>query len=145
MKRSLRIYCDTNVYLDILKDDREGAEVSRRIMGLLHSLGITPYLSTQSIIDASYIMCKGHNYGIDKFIAAFHITKAHFDLVSITTSDILVAEENSIGDFEDAAQMACAERLGCEVILSSDKSFKNRSKIPVYSPRELLAKLTCAN
>ena len=145
MKRSLKVYCDTNVYLDILKDDRECAEVSREIMGLLHALGITPYLSTQSIIDASYIMCKGHNYGIDKFIAAFRITKAHFDVVSITSSDILVAEENPNWDFEDTAQMACAARLGCEAILSSDKDFKNQSKVPVYTPREFLAKITGAN
>ena len=145
MKKSLNVYCDTNVYIDIMKDDRASSEASSRAFRLMKSRGIKPFLSTQSMIDAAFIMGRTYKYSIERFRNAVGITKTNFNIVSITEEDLLVASESPVRDFEDAAQIACAQRHGCNVIISSDKRFKNYTGITVYTPGEFVSRMTGAN
>jgi predicted nucleic acid-binding protein len=111
----------------------------------MSSNGIRPYISTQSIVDAAYIMSHTYKYDISRFKDSVRMINGNFNIVSITAEDIIAASGSPIEDFEDAAQVSCAGRHGCRAILSADANLKKCSPIPVFTPEEFIAKLTGGN
>lgn len=102
-------------------------------------------MSTQSILDAAYIMNHTYKFDIKSFKKALKMTKLLFKVASISESDVEEALNSPMVDFEDAAQIACAKRNGCNIILSSDRKFKDYTEIPVYTPEEFVARVTGAS
>ncbi len=145
MKKNLNIYCDTNVLIDILKNNRNSSETSYALFHLWYSEGIKPFFSTQSIVDAVYIMCNTYKTPLDILRETISLMIPKIRIASITNLDVLEAVNSEIPDFEDAVQIACAKRNACDVIISSDKKYKKYTGIPVYTPRDFLSSMTGAN
>lgn len=145
MTKNLKLYCDTNVLIDFLCDSRPCFKTVRSLFRYLFVNRIKPYVSSQSIIDAQYSMCSLYKCPLQHFRDSIKALFHDIDIVEIKERDLVVANDSTYPDYEDEAQLACAQRLGCDLIISSDKGLKRHSKIPVYTPREFLAKITCAN
>ena len=52
---------------------------------------------------------------------------------SITDDDIKYANNSPINDYEDAAQLSCALRRGCDAIVTSDKKYNKYTKVKTYT------------
>ena len=74
---------------------------------------------------------------LEVFKSSLNEILAAVDVVSIDRTNINAAIDSSNEDFEDAAQVACAEVAGCDFIISSDRKMKRDSSITVYTPGEL--------
>ena len=145
MTKNLKLYCDTNGLIDFLCDSRPCFKTVRSLFRYLFVNRIKPYVSSQSIIDAQYSMCSLYKCPLQHFRDSIKALFHDIDIVEIKERDLVVANDSTYPDYEDEAQLACAQRLGCDLIISSNKGLKRHSKIPVYTPREFLAKITGAN
>ena len=143
--KNIKVYCDTNILIDLINEGRGQSCACQRAFCLMQSKGIKPLLSTQSILDAAYIMNHTYKFDTKSFKKALKMTKLLFKVASISESDVEEALNSPMVDFEDAAQIACAQRNGCNIILSSDRKFKDYTEIPVYTPEEFVARVTGAS
>lgn len=143
--KNLKIYCDTNVLVDYLSADRPCSETVRKMFNLLYSIKMQPCVSTQSIVDAAYIMCQSYKCPVEFFRDSIRKLLPDLAVVCISKGDIFEAAGKAVSDFEDMVQLACAKRNGCNVIVSSDKKFRHYTDINVYTPEELLARVTGAS
>ena len=143
--KNLKIYCDTNVLIDYLSADRPCSGTVRRLFNLLYSIKMQPCVSTQSIVDAAYIMCQSYKCPVELFRESIKKLIPDLSLVYVTKGDILEATGKTDSDFEDMVQIACARRNGCNVIVSSDRKYKRYTDIDVYTPEEFVARVTGAN
>lgn len=137
----MKIFFDTNVLIDIMLDYRQNHSASLAVSKIALKGGITAAMSTQSIIDASYVILQKEKLPIVVFKRLLtNLLKAASPL-SIDANDINEAMDNPMADFEDAAQIACAVNSGCNVIISSDRKLKGNGFIPVLTPAEFLLKV----
>ena len=136
---------DTNVLLDVLcGENRPYSESSRIIVLAIKSDLLEGELSTQSFLDASYILFRGKQNPVfsEKKLRLMDFIK----IDSIDSFDIREAFDSPKGDLEDNAQYACATEAACDVFLTSDKDFIKQYEgenlhIRFFTPEEFVAKL----
>ena len=92
-------------------------------------------LTTQSIIDASYVYSQREKQSLDLFIEAIGVIMGIVEVEAITEKNISSAIRSPFNDFEDAAQIACSEMAGCDIIITSDHKFTEYTLAPVYTPK----------
>lgn len=132
----MKVFLDTNVLLDILIESRPNHLDSTMILRAAEKGAITALLSTQSIIDASYVYTQAGKKPLDRFLAAIELIIGIVEVVPISENDIKAAVRSPFfDDFEDSAQLACSETSGCDVIVTSDRKFRYYSFAPVYTPK----------
>ena len=62
-----RVFLDTNIILDVLSsDNRNHREASRKIFQAMRNEDFEGFITTQSIIDAQYILSKEKGFWISK-------------------------------------------------------------------------------
>lgn len=132
----MKAFLDTNVLLDILMDSRINHYDSSTILRVAEKGVIQAVMSTQSIVDASYVFSQKEKLSLDSFKSAIRFILSIVTVASIDENDIKAALRSSIGDFEDSAQISCAMNAGCDVIISSDRKWKGYTVANVYSPKE---------
>jgi len=133
----MKAFLDTNVLLDILMESRDGHEASLFILQVIRSGDIKGCLTTQSVIDAAYIQTQRLKAPTAAFKQAIRTLSGVVEILAIEPEDILVASNSRIDDFEDAAQLACATRSGCDVIVTSDKKYQGYTDIATFTPSQL--------
>lgn len=133
----MKAFLDTNALLDALMDNRLGHEATLAILQVIRSGDISACLSSQSVIDAAYIATQRGGTAVNIFRKAIDTIAHIVSIVPIEAEDIHRANHSSIPDYEDAAQLACAERCGCDVIVTSDKKFHGYTDITTFTPFEL--------
>ncbi|MBR1489690.1 MAG: PIN domain-containing protein [Bacteroidales bacterium] len=132
----MRVYLDTNVLLDVLMNSREHHVDSATILRVAEKGALQAVLSTQSIIDASYVFSQKEKLPIAQFKNAIKLVLGIVTVTSISENSIKTAIRSDIADFEDAAQLDCAGEAECDVVISSDKKWKHYTDIPIYTPKE---------
>lgn len=132
----MRIYLDTNVLIDILSEQRPNHDYAVTLLQVIRKSPLTACLSTQSVIDASYVFTQSGKAPLEAFKTAISVVSSIIDIVSIGKDDIAAADNSSIRDYEDAAQISCALNNRCDAIISSDRKFKGYTQLPTYSPQE---------
>lgn len=133
----MKVFLDTNVLLDIMTETRNNYIDSTSILRVADAGYIEAVISTQSILDAYYVAVDIAKTPLEVFKSSLNEILAAVDVVSIDRTNINAAIDSSNEDFEDAAQVACAEVAGCDFIISSDRKMKRDSSITVYTPGEL--------
>ena len=133
----MKVFLDTNVLLDIMTETRNNYIDSTFILRVADAGYIEAVISTQSILDAYYVAVDMAKTPLEVFKSSLNEILAAVDVVSIDRTNINAAIDSSNEDFEDAAQVACAEVAGCDYIISSDRKMKRDSSITVYTPGEL--------
>lgn len=137
----MKAFLDTNVLMDILMDARTEHEASLFLLQVIRSGDISGCMTTQSVIDAVYVQTQRRKTPSLSFKHAIKTVSGIVEVLSITTEDIDAANESMIDDYEDAAQLACAIRSGCDVIVTSDKKYQEYTDIPSFTPQQLVSLL----
>ena len=133
----MKAFLDTNVLLDLFMKSRLGHEAAMAILQVVRSGDISACMTTQSIIDAAYIQTQRCNAPTTAFKEGIRLLSGIMEILPILPEDIAWANQSPIEDFEDAAQLACAQRSGCDVIVTSDKKYKDYTDITLFDPLEL--------
>ena len=140
----IKAYLDTNVLMDVLQEGRPSSADSRMIFQAILDRKIEAVLSTQSIIDASYLAQKT---GIkQEFFNTVNKCCDYINMDQINTFDLRHACKNYSGDFEDDAQLSRALDTFCDVFVTNDKQFRSRQdgkhkNLRFMSPEEFVAKM----
>ena len=137
----MKAFLDTNVLLDLLMKSRLGHEATTTILQVVRSGDISACMTTQSVIDAAYIQTQRCKSPVTAFKEAIRLIGNIVELLPILPEDIEWANRSTIDDYEDAARLSCAQRSGCDVIVTSDKKYKNYTDIAIYDPFELYSLL----
>lgn len=138
----MRVFLDTNVLLDLLMAAREYHEQATLIASLSEGRLIDAILTTQSIVDASYVFSQTQKKPLSGFRESVSTLFEIFMIVPIAAEDIQKANNSANPDYEDSVQVACALREGSDIIISSDKRLSKHTKIKVMTPAEFINDIT---
>lgn len=138
---TMQVFFDTNVLIDLLDHARKGNKDAVDLIRVVRTGSMVAYMSAQSIIDASYVLTEVGETQLDDFRSAIDVIMRDVRIVGINDADIESANKCSISDYEDAAQLACALRNNCDVIVSGDRNIRDHSVIPVLNSKEFLQKV----
>lgn len=141
-----RVFLDTNVLLDVLcTPDRPSAASSRLIFEAIRTGIFEGFLTTQSILDAAYILSRlCEPFSRDGFGQSILKMSNYLNIESIHIFDIRDAILRAEGDLEDDSLFAHADALGCDAVITSDRSFRNRkadSGPQLFTPESFAARL----
>jgi predicted nucleic acid-binding protein len=140
----LKAFLDTNILLDVLQQGRPFSEYSITILQAVFSCHIEALITTQSIVDASFIAKKaGYT---DSFFETVKRWCNYINVDYISTFDINNAIRENSGDFEDDVQVARALDTCCDVFVTSDNNLRKHYNgkyefLQFMSPEEFVSKL----
>lgn len=141
-----RVFLDTNVLLDTLLGNTRPAYVaSTSILQAAKQGLLEVFITTQSIIDASYVCSRIPGYDDESFNNAIKELLSFANIDYINVFDLYRVLEARTGDFEDDAQFQHADSLGCDALITSDKAFrssKRDTEMLFFSPEEFLARMS---
>lgn len=141
-----RAFLDTNVLLDVLcTPKRPSAEASETIFQAIRTGIFEGFITTQSLVDAAYILSRlSGRFDREAFGQCVLSMTNYLNINAINVFDIRNAIIRSDGDLEDDAQFAHAEDLGCDAIITSDRTFRQRkdgSGPQLFTPESFVARL----
>ena len=122
----VKVFVDTNVLIDYLIPSRHHHEQALLLFGLILSAEIEAGMSTQSLLDAAYILRKAPHYSPDAFRQTMHHLLDRINVDSISSFDFRDALQDSEDDLEDNAQIAFAYSQCCDVLVTYDKKLLSR-------------------
>ena len=129
---SLKVYIDTNVYLNSIENRDE--EVSKNVLAFLAQKDIQLYLNDLSIINIHYIAKKKRTR--EEITQILKIILRKQEIVSIDKHIIENSLDSEFKDFEDGVQYFCARRVNADLIITSNKKDFVHSEIEVLTPLE---------
>ena len=134
----MKALIDTNIILDVLCDRREFVKDSEKVFKLCEVKKIDGYISALSVPNIVYIMRKELDF--KKIKNVIESLSLIFTITDLKADDINKAALMDFGDYEDAIQSACAERMQMDCIVTRNvKDFAN-SRIPAVTPAEFTGK-----
>ena len=143
MELKTRVFLDTNVLVDVLMDEsRPSYACSIGIFQLARQHKLEAFLTTQSIIDASYIASKAPGKRSDFFREKILNLLKYINVEYIDSFDLTDAIKIGGNDFEDDALFAHAESKGVDVLVTSDRKFiasHPPTDMLVMTPEEFMA------
>ena len=132
----MRLFLDTNVLIDIIQAERESHEYSTAILQAVRVSPLTACISTQSIVDASYVFSQGAKAPISEFKKAIELFGSIVDILGVELEDIETANHGDLEDYEDAVQLSCAIRHGCDALITNDRKLLGTAQISCYTPKD---------
>ena len=133
----MKVLLDINVILDVLADREPFAEPAAGVLALLEHQIVDGFIAGHTATTLHYLLHRS----LDKQRAKRAIMDL-LKLVSVVPVDhdrLLHALAMNWSDFEDAVQVACAEKAEVDYIVTRDPKHFRRSDVPILSPPELLA------
>lgn len=135
----MKLFLDTNVLLDVLADRQPWADHSSRVLGHVERGRATGYVAAHAVTTLYYLLASHSDRK-----TARRKTRLLLRLLEVSAVDedrLLQALDLPMPDFEDAVQVACAEKVGADVIVTRNADDFLGTDLPVRSPTELLARL----
>lgn len=141
-----KVLLDTNVLLDVLcTPGRPSAEASRWILQAIRDGYLEGVVTTQSILDAAYILARASSdFDRERFGKCILTMMNFLNIDAIHILDIRDAILHPAGDLEDDAHFALADAEGCDAIITSDRRFrqqKEASGMLFFTPDAFVARL----
>ena len=130
----MKVFLDTNVLLDILSDARPSHDDALTLLQVIKKRRLSACLTTQSIIDASYVRTQSAKGSVAQFREAIRTLSSFLEVIAIDGYDLEAANDCQIPDYEDAAQIACALNNFCDAIITGDQAFSRYTSLPIYAP-----------
>ena len=141
----MRLFLDTNVLMDFLVHDRPNSYYSTLIFETVKKSSLEAWMTTQSIIDAAYIVGRDKGYVLENFRNNIRDILRFVNVGGMSFFDLKDAiNASEIDDIEDCAQAFFAEDNHCDIIITSDKDFRIPDKMnptPVMTPEAFIARL----
>ena len=135
----MKLLIDANVLLDVLQNREKFVLTSSLVWKLCETQQAVGYVSALTFANMVYIMRRELDPG--KLEGVLHMLSLIFEFTDLESADLMQAAGLKWDDFEDALQSVTAERLQADYIITRNvRDFKN-SKVPAYTPAELLAEI----
>ncbi len=135
----MKVLVDTNVILDVLCNRKEFVADSLRVFQCCEAQHVTGYISALSIPNIVYIMRK--ELDPERIREILHTLTMVFSVVELREGDLLKAAELPFGDYEDAIQSVCAQRVRADYIVTRNSKDFTNSLVPAIAPRDLLQQM----
>ena len=129
-------FFDTNAILDILDRKRDNHQKAVMLLAAAQKGAIKIAVSTQSIVDAAYVITQVNKVPAQEFRRAMTYLCDIINICPVLRFNIEDANDSSISDYEDAVQLSCATCDDCDCIVTRDKKFKSFTTIPTYTVEE---------
>ncbi|MBR0110092.1 MAG: PIN domain-containing protein [Bacteroidales bacterium] len=140
----MKIFCDTNIILDILIKERPNSDVSLKVWEIVKSNLVEAVVSTQSIIDSYYSALKARILKQEIDLTAYWIMN-HLNVRPIGFFEFQEALESGEKDVEDASQIALAKAERCDVFITSDAKILSKEEsdsLRFMSPSDFVARMS---
>ena len=128
----MKIFIDTNVFLDALLNRDEG--LSKKVLKHLELLDIEISLSDILVINIAYIIRK--DFTRDEIKEIINLLLNKHQIISASSEIILTANNSEFKDFEDGVQYFCAKEIDVDIIMTKNKKDFKTSNIPIVSADE---------
>ena len=135
----MKALIDTNVILDVLCGRESFVKFSSMVWKYCEVNRIKGYISALSVPDIVYILRKELNP--EKTKQVIDTLFLIFNVADLRASDLKKAGAMKSGDYEDALQMICAERIKADYIVTRNTADFAGSRVPVITPYELVGEL----
>lgn len=137
MDRSLRIFIDTNVALDLLLSREPFVADALQIFALSENDDIELCISTDALSTIFYVVEKNKNAA--KAREAISKLLDFVTLCALDEGSVLKGMALGLTDIEDAFVCAVAQKAGASVIVTRNLKDFIGAPLPVQSPAEFLA------
>ena len=132
----MRILVDTNVFLDIILDREEAADIAHTFFRNCYINNHQIYLSAMSLRDIGYVAHREYHDNWKTLNAQLRAYELCTKVISITNDDAITSLYSDMEDFEDSLIVEAAKREMLDLIVTNNiKDFKN-SRFPVWTPKE---------
>lgn len=137
------VLLDVNILMDVVMRRSPWVAESSQIWDLCKAGRIEAHVSAFSLPTLFYLVRRHSDltYAFD----AIDMCLALFEVAPTTRETIELARQLQNSDFEDCIQIATAMRLHADAIVTRDASGFAQSDIPVFTPAELIAKVSFAS
>ena len=133
----MKIFVDTNIFIDILLDRKPFSKHSTLVYKLCENGLAEGHIAPITINNIYYICRKAHNIALIKEFL-YKVSK-DYTIAPIDSATIEKANKLGISDYEDALQYAMALQSGSEYLITRNiKDFKNITHIKVLTPEEFI-------
>ena len=133
----MRLFLDTNIFLDVAQGREPFYEASSKVVLFSHIEDVQAFISWHSMATIFYILSKPWDDQRAKAYLTDILSWA--DLAPTNKSYALDALAMNGKDFEDDLQAQCAMAANCDFIITRNtKDFKN-SPVPSLTPADFLA------
>lgn len=139
----MKVLFDTNVILDLLLDRSEFVDDASVLISKVDTNEIDGFLCATTITTIHYLLEKSLN----TTQAAKHIKTLLniFDIAPVSSETLEKALNPKFTDYEDSVLHEAALAVDVDSIVTRDYSGFKNSKIPAYTPKELIAILALNN
>ena len=136
----MKIFVDTNIFIDILLDRKPFSNSSALVYKLCENRLAEGYIAPITVNNIYYICRKSHNLPLIKtFLAKL---SRDFSIAKMEETVIEKANRLPIVDYEDALQYAMALQVGALWLITRNlKDYKKVSHIQVCTPEMFLEQL----
>ena len=123
------IYCDTNVFIDLLDATRPAARQSAELIRRLLEEGSTLHINSDTVTTTFYILTRTRRHDPETLLMLLEKTVSIFTVVSIDNREVTEAlrlcrdPDTPFGDYEDALQYVCARKVEARMIVTGDRGF----------------------
>lgn len=128
----MRVLIDTNILLDVLSNRPEFVDMSSKVWKLCETHRVQGFISALSIANIVYILRK--ELSAKKTKEVIEDLFLIFNVADLSSQDIKNAVASDYSDFEDALQIACANRILADYIITRDSKGFSKSNIIAISP-----------
>lgn len=129
---------DTNVLLDVLADREPWAEHAAQVLELVERDRATGYVAAHAVTTLYYLLATRRDRE-----TARRKTRLLLRLLETAPVDedrLLQALDLPMSDYEDAVQVACAEKVGVDLIVTRNAADFGATDLEIRSPSEVLAR-----
>lgn len=130
------IFLDTNILVDLAFDSRQHHKYADQIIRAVQTGRLRAYISTQSLLDLSYIFTKGYKARIKEVGTLMQALSDKLIVCDTQKHHIALAIAHYSNDFEDAVLAATAMDVYCDLIVTNDATFDDPFGLPIVSPDE---------
>ena len=137
----MRLLVDTNVYLEHILE-REKYDVARSFFKTALFRKNQLVITSMSLRDIEYLyQKKSHDRELTrKMLSGIYSTV--YKVISTTADAAIESIYNDVKDYEDSLQIVAAEESMCDAIVTFNKKDFEQSKVPVFTPEEIIGLLS---
>jgi len=135
----LKVLFDTNVVLDLLLDRKPFSSAAAHLFSKVEVGIISGYICATTVTTVHYLAAKVA--GAENAREKIEHLMTLFEIAPVNRPILKAALSLQFKDFEDAVLHEAALHVGAHGIVTRDIGGFKRSKIPVYSPEELIRSL----
>jgi predicted nucleic acid-binding protein len=135
----LRILFDTNVVLDLLLDRKPHAVAAARLLTAVEREELSGLLCATSVTTLDYLISRA--VGREEARRAIRTMLRLFEVAAVTRAVLEAALDIELSDYEDAVIHEAGRGAEAEGIVTRNTSDFEGSRLPIFSPEELVAAL----